>query len=65
MNTVQKPICKLVGTDGNVFGVIGRVSQALKRAGMTERAKEFQAKAMKSDSYSDVLALCFDYVEVE
>lgn len=30
---MDKPKCKLIGGDGNVFAVIGAVSKALKRAG--------------------------------
>ena len=62
--TVVKPKCELVGEDGNVFSTIGRVSQALKRAGQPERATEFRQRAMSSGSYDEVLCLCFDYVEV-
>lgn len=58
------PKCKLSGTDGNVFAIIGTVSQALKRAKQPERAEEFTAKAFQSGSYDEVLALCFEYVEV-
>lgn len=59
-----KPPCKLVGTDGNVFAVIGRVKQALKKAGQDDRASEFVQKAFAAKSYDEVLALCMDYVDV-
>ncbi|MFW9897221.1 MAG: hypothetical protein ACFFD7_15570 [Candidatus Thorarchaeota archaeon] len=61
----NKPVCKLVGTDGNVFSVIGNVSRALKKAGLIEEMKEFQTRAFQSKSYDDVLQMCFEYVEVE
>lgn len=61
----QKPRCKLIGEDGNVFNIIGRVSRSLKTAGLVEEVKEFQKKAFASKSYDEVLRLCFDYVEVE
>lgn len=64
-NNQEKPVCKLVGTDGNVLGIIGRVSKALEGAGMREQASEFKMKAFQSKSYDEVLQLCFDYVEVE
>lgn len=35
---MSKPICKLIGTDGNVFAIIGKVSKCLKRL------KNFSAK---------------------
>lgn len=62
---MEKPACKLVGTDGNVFSIIGRVSKALKRAGQLDKAQEFCQRATSSASYDDVLALTFEYVEVE
>jgi hypothetical protein len=59
-----KPICKLVGTDGNVFAVIGKVSSALKKAGQEDQASEFTAKAFQAGSYDEVLQLVMEYVEV-
>lgn len=58
------PKCKLVGTDGNVFSIIGRVSAALREAGLPDKATEFRVKAMQQKSYGAVLALCSEYVEV-
>jgi hypothetical protein len=61
---MKKPKCRLVGTDGNVFSVIGTVSKCLKKAGQAAMAKEFCDRAMTSGSYDEVLRLCFEYVEV-
>ncbi len=61
----EKPICKLTGTDGNVFAIIRKVLETLERAGMRDKATEFRTKVFKSHSYDAVLQLCFDYVEVE
>lgn len=61
----EKPMCKLTGTDGNAFAIIGKVSRTLKRAGMVERATEFSDKAFKAHSYDEILQLCSEYVEVE
>ena len=54
---------KLVGTDGNAFAILGKVSQALKKAGYVDLAKEFRDEAMKGD-YNHLLQTCMDYVEV-
>ena len=62
---MEKPTCKLVGEDGNVFNIIGRVSKALKSSGQPEKAEEFQEKAFASGSYDEVLVLAMEYVEVE
>ena len=60
-----KPPCKLTGTDGNVFAIIGRVREALRAAGQTGKAVEFTSLAFAAGSYDAVLRLCFEYVEVE
>jgi len=61
----RKPPCQLVGTDGNVFAVIGAVGRALRSAGLHDRAAEFQRRAFGAHSYDEVLALCFDFVDVQ
>jgi len=55
---------KLTGTDGNVFALSGKVSQALKKAGQADRAKEFTSKLFNCGSYEEALALMQEYVEV-
>lgn len=60
----MKPTCKLIGTDGNAFAIVGRVKQALTKAGQKERASEFVTKAFACGSYDAVLALCMEFVEV-
>lgn len=62
---MNKPACKLLGEDGNVFNIIGRVSNSLKRAGQEDKAKEFTKKAFSSEDYGAVLQLAMEYVEIE
>ena len=57
--------CRLTGTDGNVFAVIGAVSRALSRDGKGGLYKEFVRRAMESHSYDEVIRLCFTYVDVD
>jgi hypothetical protein len=54
---------QLTGEDGNAFVIIGRVSNALKRAGHREAASEFMTEAMSGD-YDHVLQTCMAYVDV-
>jgi hypothetical protein len=61
--TPRKPACPLVGTDGNVFSVIGRVRRCLELSGQPERAREFVERATSSASYDAVLQLTFEYVD--
>ena len=64
MNSTKKPRCKLVGTDGNVFALSGRVTRALKDAGQPEQATEFSSKLVQCGSYDEALTLMMQYVEV-
>lgn len=61
----KKPVCKLIGTDGNVFALAGRVTSCLKREGMRAEAEEFQKKLFSCGSYDEALALMSEYVEIE
>ena len=61
----SKPTCILVGQDGNVFNIIGRVSASLKKAGLRDKSAEFVSKAMSAGSYDEVLQLAMKYVDVE
>lgn len=58
------PKCKLVGTDGNVCVLVGRVFQTLKKAGFPEKAKEMSERAFRCGSYDEVLCMVGEYVEV-
>lgn len=61
---MSKPECELIGQDGNVFFVIGRVIKTLRRAGLHEQADEFDSKYPNCQSYDEVLQLAMDYVEI-
>lgn len=60
----ERPPCRLVGEDGNVFAVIGRVSRALRGAGQADRSREFVERAFAATSYDEVLEMVHDYVDV-
>jgi hypothetical protein len=57
-------VLQLIGTDGNVFSIVGRVREALRKAGQEDRARDFVERAFRSGSYDAVLQLCLEYVEV-
>ena len=59
---MNKPKCKLVGEDGNAFAIMGRVTQALKKAGQRDKVEEFREKAMSGD-YDHLLRTCLEYVD--
>ena len=56
-----KVVVKLVGEDGNAFAILGRVSKALRRADMPEKAEEYLARATEGD-YDHLLAVTLEYV---
>ena len=62
--TMKKPKCKLIGEDGNVFNIIGRVLRELERAKLHEEARAFKRRAWECPSYDAVLCLVSEYVEV-
>jgi hypothetical protein len=62
---MDKPKCKLIGEDGNVFFIIGKVHQVLKSNGLQDEAELFKTQAFSSQSYDEVLQLLQEYVDVE
>jgi len=55
---------KLIGEDGNVFNLIGKVKRQLERAGESEAARDFFKQAISSHSYDEVLQLITQKVNV-
>ena len=62
---MDKPTCELIGTDGNVFALAGKVGKALRRAGLPDKADEFYKRLKDSKSYDDALVLMSEYVDIE
>ena len=61
---MEKPTVKLIGESGNAFSVLGRVTKALKRAGMKTESDAFLKEAVTGD-YDHLLRTAMKYVEVE
>ncbi len=61
----MKPSVKLIGQDGNAFGILGACLKSAKRAGWTkDQIKTFQDEAMSGD-YENVIATAYKYFKVE
>lgn len=60
----KKPTVKLIGTDGNAFAILGKVSDALRRAGLREEAEKFLQEATSGD-YNHLLYTALQYVDIE
>ena len=61
---MNKPKCKLIGKDGNVFNLMGIAYKTLKRANLKEEADEMIKRIMESGSYMEALAIISEYVEI-
>ena len=60
----DKPTCRLVDEDGNVFSILGRVCQTLRENGHPDQADEVTNRVMSCGSYDEALQIVMDYVEV-
>lgn len=56
---------RLVGEDGNAFSILGRVSKAMRRAGLSRaQTDEYRREATAGD-YDHLLRVTMDYVDVD
>lgn len=64
---MDKPTCKLIEENGNIFNLIGIASRTLKQSGLKEQAEEMQKRIMNGEagSYDEALQIIMEYVEVE
>lgn len=60
----QKPDCKLIGEDGNIFNLMGIASKTLRQNGMAEQAVEMRDRICASGSYGEALCIIGDYVNI-
>lgn len=57
----KRPKLNLAGIDGNAYAIMGAVSKALKKAGLTQEAKQYMQEAMSGD-YDNLLRVSMDCV---
>jgi hypothetical protein len=55
---------RLVGEDGNAFGILGRVSKALRKAGYDQDFVNGYMKEATAGDYDHLLLVTMDYVHV-
>lgn len=60
----NKPQCKLIGEDGNIFNLVGIASRTLKNNGKETEAEKMRSKVFASGSYEEALSVIGDYVEI-
>lgn len=57
-----KPDCPLIGTDGNIFHLMGIASGTLRKNGMQEQTEEMRNRIFQCQSYDSALSIIGDYV---
>jgi hypothetical protein len=57
-------VAKLLGADGNAFGILGRVRRAILASNHPELTDAFMREATAKD-YDHLLATCQQYVTIE
>ncbi len=62
---MQKPVCKLIGQDGNIFNLMGIACRALRDAGLEKRAVEMIERISLAQDYDEALRIILEYVEAE
>ena len=60
-----KPTVKLTGEDGKAFAIMGRVKQALRRAGADQEYIDKYLGEATSGNYDHLLVVSMEYVNVE
>ena len=63
MEQAIKPKAMLIGANGNIFSLLAIASEALKNAGMNDKAKEMREHVFLSTSYEKALSIILDYVD--
>ena len=64
MKQNRKPKCPMIGSDGNVFNLIGLAQKSLLAVNEEDSAKELQERVFQSASYDEALNIMQEYVEV-
>lgn len=59
-----KPDCPLIGTDGNIFHLMGKASETLRKNGMQDQADEMRSRIFQCQSYHSALSIIGDYVNI-
>ena len=61
----EKPPCKLINEDGDIFFILGRVRRALKEHGQEAEVEAVTRRVMNAKSYDEALGIITEYIEPE
>ncbi len=62
MSEKEKPLCPIIGANGNIFNILGMASRTLRRNGMPDEAKEMYSRVTSSGSYDQALCIITEYI---
>jgi hypothetical protein len=60
----EKPLCPLIGKDGNIFHLTGMAARTLREHGRDEQAREMRRRVFSCGSYPEALGIIGEYVEI-
>lgn len=60
----DKPDCKLIGEDGNIFNLMGLAVRTLRCNGLAEQAAEMTERIHACGSYDEALCIIGEYVNI-
>ena len=60
----EKPDCKLIGEDGNIFNLMGLAARTLRHSGLAEQATEMTGRIHECGSYDEALCIIGEYVNI-
>ena len=63
-NKRNKPDCKLIGEDGNIFNLMARAIKTLRENNLSEEAQELRKRITSSGSYDEALCIIGEYVNI-
>ena len=63
-NKINKPDCKLIGEDGNIFNLMARAIKTLRENNLSEEAKEMRERITSSESFDEALCIIGEYVNI-
>ena len=59
----EKPMCPIIGANGNIFNILGIASRTLRNNDMADEAQEMYSRVTSSGSYEEALGIIMEYVE--
>ena len=62
MANKEKPMCPIIGANGNVFNILGMASRTLKENDMADEAQEMYSRVTSSGSYEEALGIITEYI---